>query len=102
MTLILSHLSRSFVLQMSDRLVTKIPPGNDSPSSFDALANKTIIYCARDAIVSMSYTGHAYIGQLPTDDWIVKTLTGVDVSEKFAMRTGTLPHWWDIGQATRL
>ncbi len=101
MTLILSHLSRGFVLQVSDRLVTRIRPG-DTPSLFDALANKTIIYQARDAIVSMGYTGPAYIGQLPTDDWIAKTLTGVDVSEKFGMRTGPLPQWWDIGQATRL
>jgi hypothetical protein len=100
-TLILSHLSRGFVLQVSDRLVTRIRPG-DSPSPFDALANKTIIYGARDAIVSMSYTGPAYVGKLSTDDWIAQTLTGVDVSEKFGMRTGTLPHWWDIGQATRL
>lgn len=101
MTLILSHLSRGFVLQVSDRLVTGIQPGK-SPSSFDALANKTIIYWARDAIVGMSYTGPAYVGQLPTDDWIAKMLTGFDVSQEFGMRTGPLPQWWDIGQATRL
>jgi hypothetical protein len=101
MTLILSHLSRGFALQVSVRLVTSTRPG-DSPSPFDALANKTIIYQARDAIVSMSYTGPAYIGQLPTDDWIAKTLTGVDTSEKFSFRTGPLPQWWDIGRATRL
>ncbi len=101
MTLILSHLCNRFVSQTSDRLVTRIRPAA-SPVPFDALANKTIIYWASDAIVSMSYTGSAYVGNLPTDDWIVQTLTGINVSERFGMRTGLLPQWLDIGQATRL
>jgi hypothetical protein len=101
MTLILSHLSRGFVLQVSDRLVTGARPGV-APAPFDLLANKTIIYQARDAIVSMSYTGRAYIGRLTTDDWIAKTLSGADISEKFSVRSGPIPQWWDIGQATRL
>lgn len=73
-----------------------------NPSQFDALSNKSIVYWARDAIVSISYTGPAYIGPLPTDDWIVQKLTGVDVSEEFGMRGFPLSHWLDIGQSTRL
>jgi hypothetical protein len=96
-TLILSYLSRGFVLQVSDRLVTA--PG---AIPFDGLANKNIIYQARDAIVSMSYTGPAFIGQVPTDNWIAQKLTGVDVSKNFGTRMGPLPKWYDIGQATRL
>ena len=101
MTLILSHVSRSFALQVSDRLVTKVGQGNN-PSQFDVLSNKNIVYRARDAIVSICYTGPAYIGSLTTDDWIVQKLTGVDVSEKFGMRGFPLSHWLDIGQSTRL
>jgi hypothetical protein len=76
-------------------------PGS-GPSQFDALANKSILYWARDAIVSIAYTGAAYIGPLPTDDWIVEKLTGVDVSEKFGMRGFPSSHWLDIGQSLRL
>jgi hypothetical protein len=65
------------------------------------LANKTIVYLARDAIVAMSYTGPAYVGQLTTDDWIVQKLTGVDVTERFGMKTGTLHRLFDIGQAMK-
>jgi hypothetical protein len=100
MTLILSNLCRSFVSQVSDRLVSR-KQADYSPAPFDSLANKTIIYGARDAIVSMSYTGSAYIGSLSTDDWIVQNLTDVDVTGKFGMRGGPLPTWYDIGQATR-
>jgi hypothetical protein len=101
MTLILSHLSRAFVLQVSDRLVTKEARGTP-PSRFDALANKSIVYWARDAIVTIAYTGAAYIGALSTDDWIVQKLTGVDVSENFGMRGFASPRWLDIGQSLRL
>jgi hypothetical protein len=99
-TLILSHLSRSFVLQVSDRLVMKKGQGTPA-SSFDALANKSIVYWTRDAVVAIAYTGVAYIGPLPTDDWIVQKLTGVDVSEKFGMR-GFSPPSLDIGQSLKL
>src|SRR2546427_10116718 len=73
-----------------------------TPTPFDASSNKSIIYWARDAIVCIGYTGLAYVGPLPTDDWIVQKLTGVDVSKEFVMRGFPLLHWLDIGQATRL
>jgi len=100
-TLILSNLSRGFASQVSDRLVTRTRPGSD-PVPFDALANKTVIYWARDAIVTMSYTGPAYIGELTTDDWIVQKLTGLNVTGGFGTRLGALPQWLDIGQAARV
>ncbi len=101
MTQIVSELSRGLVLQVEDRLLTAVKPGF-VPEKFDPLANKNIIYEARDAIVSMGYTGRAYINNTPTDDWIASTLTGIDVSEKFSMRTGKLPNWWYIGEAISL
>jgi hypothetical protein len=101
MTQIVSQLCRGFVLQVADRLVMKTQAGRAS-EPFDALANKNLIYWARDAIACMGYTGPAYVGSLPTDDWIAGKLTGLDVSMDFGMRTGPLPHWWDIGQAINL
>lgn len=105
MTQIVSQLCRAFVLQVADRLVTKTSASGLS-EPFDALANKNLIYLARDAIVCMSYTGPAYVGPFPTDDWIAAKLTGLGPSshpsERFGMRTGPLPHWWDIGQAADL
>ena len=101
MTQIVSQLCRSFALQVEDRLVTQLVDGR-APKKFDVFANKNVIYWARDAIVSMGYTGPAYVKDLTTDDWIAATLTGLDVSEKFGLRTGLLPRWWDIGQAIDL
>jgi hypothetical protein len=101
MTQIISQLCRAFALQVEDRLVTQTAAGS-APRKFDALANKNVIYWARDAIVSIGYTGLAYVKDLPTDDWIAATLTGLDVAENFAIRNGPLPRWWDIGQAIDL
>jgi hypothetical protein len=57
-------------LQVSDRLVTQ------SSTKFDELANKSIIYCALNGILVISYTGHAFIGNIPTDQWISEILIG--------------------------
>lgn len=101
MTLILSHVSTRFTMQVSDRLVMR-PQADKDPVPFDNLANKSVIYCARDAIVSMAYTGPAHVGSLPTDSWIVQKLTGVDVSQDFGIHIGLAPQWFDIGQAMRV
>jgi len=71
MTLILTRASRDYVLQVADRLVT-LPGGQP----FDAMSNKTVLYCARNGVVTMGYTGLAYLGGIPTDQWIVQTLIG--------------------------
>jgi hypothetical protein len=70
MTLILARASKDYVLQVTDRLVTR---GNEP---FDTLANKNILYAAKNAVVAMAYTGQAFIGDVPTDQWIVETLSG--------------------------
>ncbi len=101
MTQIVSQLCRGFALQVEDRLVTKTVAGR-APTAFDALANNNVIYWARDAIVTMGYTGLAFVKELPTDDWIAATLTGLDVTGNFGVRNGPLPQWWDIGQAIDL
>jgi hypothetical protein len=47
-----------------------------SQKAFDEFANKSIVYCAFNGILSISYTGHAFIGSLPTDQWIAEKLIG--------------------------
>jgi hypothetical protein len=49
MTLILTYASARYVLQVTDRLVTQ------GGKIFDPLANKNLIYVARDAIVTVGY-----------------------------------------------
>src|SRR5687768_3299290 len=63
-TLILDWLRRSYVYQVSDRLLST-PNG-----PFDRTSNKTVVYVACDGYTSMTYTGAAFIGRTPTDEWI--------------------------------
>src|SRR5437879_5929688 len=72
MTLILTAVHRYGVTQVVDRLVTR--QTNSGAEEFDPLANKTVLFFARDAFVTLAYTGVAYIDRLPTDQWIAETL----------------------------
>jgi hypothetical protein len=72
MTLHLTLATAEYVLQVSDRL-TSLDPGK---RPWDPLANKNVIYVARNGLISIGYTGAAYIGVLPTDTWIAQTLRG--------------------------
>jgi hypothetical protein len=42
----------------------------------DAIANKTIVYLAKDGPMVISFAGVAYVGSEPTDDWIARQLAG--------------------------
>jgi hypothetical protein len=42
----------------------------------DPLANKTVLYLAADAAVTLSYMGDAYLDGVPTDEWIARCLRG--------------------------
>jgi hypothetical protein len=69
-TLILTRASKDYVLQVTDRLVTQ------QGRPFDAASNKNVLYCAQNGIVAIGYTGLAYLGGVPTDQWIVETIAG--------------------------
>jgi len=70
MTLIETVSSGKIAIQASDRLVSlKRQP-------YDEWANKTVLFTAKDAIVVMSYTGDAYVGDEPTDVFIARILNG--------------------------
>jgi hypothetical protein len=100
MTLILTRASQKYVLQVTDRLVTE----KKSRKPFEEVANKNILYCARNGIATIGYTGHAIIGGVTTDQWIVEKMTGVSFSRNRklpAIRNVTFP-WIDIGQCLRI
>lgn len=98
MTLVLTHLTPSYVVQVSDRLVTQ----KESQRPFDPLANKTVVYLARDGIYSIGYSGMAYLEGVPTDVWVAQKLRGERFDQRFAMRMGPGGHWLDIGQSVDL
>ena len=71
MTLIADFTSRYAVIQMSDTLVSL---NRQPPNEWDPRFNKTVIYLASDALVSISYSGLAYINQISTDSFIDRVL----------------------------
>jgi hypothetical protein len=99
MTLILTLPSARYVLQVSDRLTTR------AQDPFDRHSNKNVIFLARDALVSIGYSGHAYLNGVPTDQWIAQTLRGEDLSrpeERGTFTVGRVARWLDIGESVEL
>ena len=89
MTLHISLVPGHFVLQVSDRLVsvrrgTRVEP-------FDQAANKTVIFFARDALVTIGYTGVAYLDGRPTDQWIAEKLSGERFGSEDRGPSGGIP-----------
>ena len=105
MTLHLTRISRSYTLQVSDRLV--------SGGVQDPLANKTLIYWARGGVVSIGYTGLAYElsscdPNIPTDELIAEILFGMPIPRgrdgvrPVTLGIGKIPRWLDLGQSIEL
>lgn len=69
---------------VTDRRVTK------GGSLHDGDANKNILFGDRNAVVTVGYTGHAYIGKTPTDQWIAQTLTELTFKEGRRERSAPL------------
>lgn len=103
MTLVLSFACHGIAVQVADRLVSQQRGRAISP--LDQIANKLLIYRARDAIVSMGYAGQAFIGEIPTDEWIAQLLSGEPnvrgPDDRGGVRMGRTPNNWDIGKAVR-
>jgi hypothetical protein len=98
MTLILTEASIRYVLQASDRLLTQ------GRREFDPVSNKTVVYLCRDALVSIAYSGPAYLDETPTDQWITERLTDerFDLSQPGFLKIGPLKRSLDIGQSIEL
>jgi hypothetical protein len=71
MTLIVTCLTPSWTVQVSDRRLVKV--SDNSMSVAEEEANKAIVY--RDNF-AVGYTGLARIGGIPTDEWIALQLAG--------------------------
>ena len=109
MTLHITYISGQYVLQVSDRLVTR--DSVSGPLTFDLEANKTVVYIARDALVSIGYAGLAYLNHRPTDQWIAEKLIGEEVGSRARIPGGGIPEqlkigatgpWHELGSAMRL
>lgn len=73
MTLHLTALTPTYVLQVSDRRLTRLDTRQTYP-----LANKNVVFAASDGIVTIGYTGPAYLEGVPTDTWIACKLASED------------------------
>lgn len=73
MTLVLTLAHPNYVVQVADRRVTT------DGVVFDSASNKSLIYLARNAIVTIGYCGLAYLQGIPTDEWIAQTLWGEEL-----------------------
>jgi hypothetical protein len=99
MTLILSYLTPSFALQISDRLVTQ----DRTRHELDPWAIKSIVFRAGNGIVSIGFSGLALIGtgeaEQATDHWIVEQLVGGPIHQ--AMTIGRYKYRYDLGYAMK-
>jgi hypothetical protein len=74
-TAIYGLLAGPFAVMVSDRLVSK--RGVSGPyAPHDPYANKNLVLVTRDAVVSIGYTGLAYLGETPTDVAIAEGVLG--------------------------
>lgn len=104
MTLVLTAATPAFVIQAADRLTTK---KRVMVSTHDPIANKTVLYRANDAIAVLSFSGLAYRGQQPTDEWLADLLwggsfpRGADGIRPAVFGVARRPNVWSINRAIR-
>ena len=105
MTLILTTFWHRGVSQIAHRQLSR--EIGAKVTAFDLLSNKTILFAARDAFVTMSYSGYGYIEGTPTDEWIVGILRGrpmnraADGVRPSSISLGRITPWPSIGIAVR-
>jgi hypothetical protein len=103
MTLILSTLYPDGAVQVTDRLVSLERRSRPS-EEFDALSNKNIVFLARDGLVTIGYTGLAYLDGVPTDRWLARKLAmdeSLQDDGRGSMRQGfgVPKRWFTVGEA---
>jgi hypothetical protein len=99
MTLIIARVSRRYVLQTTDRLVTSQAP---RPRPWEGTFNKNLLYSAKNGVVAMGFTGIAYVEGVPTDQWLAqqlvdKPLNGPPGEPTPAYISGRVRPWRDVG-----
>jgi hypothetical protein len=75
MTLILGAVMPKAVVHVSDRLISKERAGKYK--AHDARSNKTIIVVAEGCWLVLGYTGQAYFGSQPTDQYLASAISGM-------------------------
>jgi hypothetical protein len=79
MTIVLTVASPAYVVQVADRRLS-ISKAGVIAGEHDPVSNKTIVYRCKNAIVVMGYSGIAYIGGNPTDEWLAQVLWGEPIT----------------------
>jgi hypothetical protein len=101
-TLHLTYISNLWLVHVSDRLLTT------NGTTFDARANKTVLFAARDALVVLGYAGLAALDGMYTDDWLAEKIEGSPLVRgprgfpATRLGTGGKTGWPDIGRALNI
>jgi hypothetical protein len=94
-----------FTIQVSDRLITEENLLTKERREFDVLANKAVLYRARDGLISLGYVGAAFLERMPADEWLAEKLQGQSLAIPPPGATpklyGPKPASRDIGLAVR-
>lgn len=90
MTLIISAYANGHCFHVSDRLLSQFrAPGRTEP--LWAYANKSLVVQTVDAVVTVGFTGLAYIREMPTDRWLAgRLLTDVGDADHVGLGRATL------------
>ena len=83
MTLVLSLVTGPMALHVSDRLLSR------GGSPWDPLANKSVIVLGSDGHACISYSGLAYLGSMPTDQWIAEVISNRDLGMRVGREAGS-------------
>jgi hypothetical protein len=75
MTLIITAAVTGRIIQASDRLASV------DAQPWDRTWNKSVVLRTMEALVAVSFTGSAFVGRRPIDQWAVETLSGVELGE---------------------
>jgi hypothetical protein len=97
MTQLIGVVTRKHVFHVSDRLLSQRT--SNGIQTFDSNSNKAVIFCATDAHVVVSYTGRAYLNNIPTDTFIAENLIGLKLGRGAFIGIGRPVSWTDIGRS---
>jgi hypothetical protein len=70
-------------VHVCDRLVSR------GGHAFDRRSNKTVVFLARDALVTIGYAGAAFTAGIPTDDFIAASLSPTPIGRTMTLSTGS-------------
>ena len=98
MTLLIGALAGKQSFNISDRLLTQRLT-NGQVKTFDDTSNKTIVYMCSNGMMTISFTGTAYIHKKPTDQWVAEMLTGMELNEGDNFKIKHPKEWKNLGHA---